>query len=83
MALDLLHTEVKNVCMHNVSSLPTGYGAAHSGATVSLNGVLYTWSGTAWVSGGGAPVPNNVVYVSPNFPNVFPFYSTLQTAHAN
>ena len=33
-------------------------------------------------SGGGTAVPDNVVYVSPNFPDVYPFYSTLPLAMA-
>ena len=36
-----------------------------------------------YIGGAAAVNPEHVVYVSPNFPNVFPFYSTLQTAHAN
>lgn len=82
--LDIKGGQFKTACLEDFASLPA---APTSGRFGMYNSKLSFWDGAAWQmlptpSAGSTQLPANTVFVSPNFTNVYPYYSTLAAARA-
>jgi hypothetical protein len=82
--LDFRGGQAKNVCLDNFTALPASPSCGQFGI---FNSKLSFWDGTAWQtlpasSAGSAQVPANTVFVSPNYTNIYPYFSTLTAAIA-